>query len=265
MGNRSKASTMLTLGIFLCLLVSIVQGQNPCDPNPCGPNTRCLTRPGSDRLVISCECKEGFRQGDPFGGCEAALGTSAVLDLSEETQTSTTTTTTTTTRRPTTTRRTTTTTTRRTTTTTRRTTTDRPLVFPTRPRVIGFNNEGKEITLHAAEADFPSVNENFVASSDTNSPSDLDLDGIFTEECLISEDCPNAEYCDLKTNLCKNACSLNVCAPQAECKARIHRPLCFCPPGYEGNPHVECTKSPSRAGLRFKRGFKSFILQSSSP
>ena len=57
----------------------------------------------------------------------------------------------------------------------------RPLVFPTRPRVIGFNNEGKEITLHAAEADFPSVNENFVASSDTNSPSDLDLDGIFTE------------------------------------------------------------------------------------
>ena len=56
-----------------------------------------------------------------------------------------------------------------------------------------------------------------------------------------------------------------VCAPQAECKARIHRPLCFCPPGYEGNPHVECTKSPSRAGLRFKRGFKSFILQSSSP
>ena len=104
----------------------------------------------------------------------------------------------------------------------------RPLVFPTRPRVIGFNNEGKEITLHAAEADFPSVNENFVASSDTNSPSDLDLDGIFTEgkidklctfcenhelffviECLISEDCPNAEYCDLKTNVCKNACSLN--------------------------------------------------------
>lgn len=57
--NRSKASTMLTLGIFLCLLVSMVQGQNPCDPNPCGPNTRCLTRPGSDRLVISCECKEG--------------------------------------------------------------------------------------------------------------------------------------------------------------------------------------------------------------
>ena len=108
-------------------------------------------------------------------------------------------------------------------------------------------------------------------------------------ECLISEDCPNAEYCDLKTNLCKNACSLNgkfsalikkmciqfliftlsVCAPQAECKARIHRPLCFCPDGYEGNPHVECTKSPSRAGLRFKREermtVQSFILQSSSP
>ena len=48
---------MLRLGIFLCLLISI-EGQNPCDPNPCGPNTRCLTRPGS-AFAISCECKEG--------------------------------------------------------------------------------------------------------------------------------------------------------------------------------------------------------------
>ena len=76
-------------------------------------------------FVLKSTILSGFRQGDPFGGCEAALG-SAVLDLSEETQTSTTTstTTTTTTRRPTT-RRTTSTTTRRTTATTRRTTTDR--------------------------------------------------------------------------------------------------------------------------------------------
>ena len=44
-----------------------------------------------------------------------------------------------------------------------------------------------------------------------------------------------------------------VCGPNAECRARIHRPLCFCPNGFQGNPHVACEETPSRAGLRFKR------------
>ena len=44
-----------------------------------------------------------------------------------------------------------------------------------------------------------------------------------------------------------------MCGPNAECRARIHRPLCFCPNGYQGNPHVACEETPSRAGLRFKR------------
>ena len=34
-------------------------GQNPCEPNPCGENTRCLTQVGSSRPVISCKCLPG--------------------------------------------------------------------------------------------------------------------------------------------------------------------------------------------------------------
>ena len=96
----------------------------------------------------------GFRQLDPFEGCEAVADTALtgveegfdegtdVLDLSSTKST---------TQKPTTTRRT-TTTTRRTTTTTRRPTTtrrtttsspDRPYVYPTRPSLIGFDEEVK--------------------------------------------------------------------------------------------------------------------------
>ena len=186
------------------------------------------------------------------------------MDLSSAVQTSTTPRTTTTTRS--------TTTTFRTTTTTRRSTTDRPTLFPTRPRVIGFSETGQEVTFHAAETDLPrAINDNFVAPN-SNSNSKVELDKIFTEECLISEDCANADYCDLTTNTCKGACTLNgeeiellfsqkfaknsclilVCGERAECRPRIHRPLCYCPPGYEGNPHVKCVETPSRAGTRFR-------------
>ena len=49
-----------------------------------------------------------------------------------------------------------------------------------------------------------------------------------------------------------------MCGPNAECRARIHRPLCFCPNGFQGNPHVACEETPSRAGLRFKRQSEYF-------
>jgi len=256
---------------ILCLQFGLFWGQNPCEPNPCGINTRCLTQPGrSGSPVISCKCLAGFRQGDPFEGCSAVSNTALngdestfpgadegtdVLLVSAPAPT----TTTTTTRRTTTTTR---TTTRRTTTST---TTERPYVYPTRPSLIGFDEDGQQITLTAAEPDFPSFpsrsSNNFVASN-SNSPSDLNLNDIpnseavqkiYDAECLANGDCPLAEYCDLPTETCKNACSLNVCGPKAECKGRLHRPLCYCPDGYEGNPHVKCMEKKSRVGLRFKR------------
>jgi hypothetical protein len=96
---------------------------------------------------------------------------------------------------------------------------------------VGFNSDGQQVTLHEAQADLPrrfEESNNFVAAN-SNSPSELDLDKIFSEgnlimldyiyysqipfiftlECLVSEDCQNPEYCDLITNKCKNACSLN--------------------------------------------------------
>ena len=45
---------------ILCLQFGLFWGQNPCEPNPCGINTRCLTQPGrSGSPVISCKCLAG--------------------------------------------------------------------------------------------------------------------------------------------------------------------------------------------------------------
>merc|ERR1712193_311416 len=91
-----------TMWTFLCLILFLSitggQGQNPCEPNPCGKNTRCLTQSNSGRSVISCKCLPGFRQGEAFIGCDPVAGTALIdqiedsIDLSSATQTSTTTT-----------------------------------------------------------------------------------------------------------------------------------------------------------------------------
>ena len=44
---------------YLFLVIVKIAAQNPCEPNPCGPNTRCLTQAGSSRPVISCKCLPG--------------------------------------------------------------------------------------------------------------------------------------------------------------------------------------------------------------
>ena len=52
--------------IALCLILFLNnitggqgQNENPCEPNPCGKNTRCLTQQNSGRSVISCKCLPG--------------------------------------------------------------------------------------------------------------------------------------------------------------------------------------------------------------
>lgn len=41
--------------------------------------------------------------------------------------------------------------------------------------------------------------------------------------------------------LCQDPCEFaNVCAATAKCVAKMHRPICSCPPGHEGNPTVKC-------------------------
>ena len=48
---------------------------------------------------------------------------------------------------------------------------------------IGFDDDGKQVTLHAAEADIPGPPNNFVGVNavDSNSQLDLELESIFTE------------------------------------------------------------------------------------
>ena len=35
---------------------------------------------------------------------------------------------------------------------------------------------------------------------------------------------------------------ISVCGPHAICTAAVHRPVCACEDGYEGNPYDKCTK-----------------------
>lgn len=52
-------------------------------------------------------------------------------------------------------------------------------------------------------------------------------------ECLDMEACYNG--------VCEDLCGLaNLCAPSARCHVVKHRPVCTCPPGYQGNPALKC-------------------------
>lgn len=59
-------------------------------------------------------------------------------------------------------------------------------------------------------------------------------------------DCLDDEACFM--SLCQNPCEFtSACASTAKCQAKMHRPICTCPMGYEGNPAIKCFKSqPSK-------------------
>lgn len=60
------------------------------------------------------------------------------------------------------------------------------------------------------------------------------------EPCQSDNDCIETEAC--YRGLCHNPCEFgNVCAKTAKCKAIMHRPMCSCPNGHEGNPAIKCT------------------------
>lgn len=41
---------------------------------------------------------------------------------------------------------------------------------------------------------------------------------------------------------CEDPCQLHeACASSAICKVKMHRPICTCPEGHEGNPAFNCT------------------------
>ncbi|RZC36324.1 hypothetical protein BDFB_000159 [Asbolus verrucosus] len=59
--------------------------------------------------------------------------------------------------------------------------------------------------------------------------------------CTSNSDCPNDRQCI--NAQCINPCLYdNPCSPRAECRVQNHMSLCRCPPGYIGNPYVDCRK-----------------------
>jgi hypothetical protein len=55
--------------------------------------------------------------------------------------------------------------------------------------------------------------------------------------CISNSECPSTTAC--VNRMCVNPCS---CGPNAECKITDHYPICYCKPGYSGNPQVGCVK-----------------------
>jgi len=247
-------SIFLSLSIFFLVVISGVasapqegQSSDPCTPNPCGDNTRCSSSPIRGAPVISCECLIGYEVpvgGDPFDGCiELGSGTkpggsrpqSPMRDdfPAEES----------------------------------------PVVpallpalapsppppvlplatTPQTPRAIEFKpesrlQEGKRPSL------LPPRRSQGAGIIRPNQIQDVDTPELFPEDCLLHEDCETNEYCTPPPeNKCVDACTLDVCGSSALCLTRIHRPLCVCPDGFEGNPYDKCEKTPSRVGQKFKK------------
>ncbi|RZC36340.1 EGF 3 domain containing protein [Asbolus verrucosus] len=60
--------------------------------------------------------------------------------------------------------------------------------------------------------------------------------------CESDMDCLESEACYM--SLCQDPCEFtNACADTAKCQSKMHRPICTCPMGYEGNPAIKCFKS----------------------
>ncbi|KAH1017853.1 hypothetical protein HUJ05_008447 [Dendroctonus ponderosae] len=62
--------------------------------------------------------------------------------------------------------------------------------------------------------------------------------------CESDMDCLESEACYM--SICQDPCEFtSACAAGARCQAKMHRPICTCPMGFEGNPAIKCSKSPT--------------------
>lgn len=62
------------------------------------------------------------------------------------------------------------------------------------------------------------------------------------DNCQSDNDCIETETCYM--GFCDDLCQLpGVCAPNANCQVKMHRPICMCPKGHGGNPAINCTST----------------------
>lgn len=59
--------------------------------------------------------------------------------------------------------------------------------------------------------------------------------------CRNDHECSDPDRC--YNGACVEACKLDRCGVNAICTSRVHKIDCRCAPGYQGNPHKECTPS----------------------
>ena len=70
--------------------------------------------------------------------------------------------------------------------------------------------------------------------------------------CRSDSECPSDEAC--LDGQCQDPCRVpyGPCGSNAQCETITHRPVCKCPVGWAGNPHIECFT------CKFGRTFLSF-------
>ncbi|CAH0390731.1 unnamed protein product [Bemisia tabaci] len=68
-------------------------------------------------------------------------------------------------------------------------------------------------------------------------------------ECIINQDCPRDKACF--SQKCSDPC-YDACGVNAICHAVNHQPVCFCPPGFTGEPQVLCKMQPTSAEPRIE-------------
>lgn len=219
MTSSSIVIQVLTLFVFNIF----GQEKDPCEPNPCGDNTRCQSVLIRKSPVISCECLIGFKV--PVGGNSAD---GCIEDETSDSQY------------------------------------EIPVGgTPSRgpsqsPRALDSGNDNDDERRLGAGVRpvqlIPRVSVTRDKPETDNTRVDVDTPELFPDECLIHEDCEQDKYCSPAPELkCVGACTLAVCGDHALCTAALHRPVCACEDGYEGNPYDKCTKMPSRVGMRFRK------------
>ena len=57
-------------------------------------------------------------------------------------------------------------------------------------------------------------------------------------ECTTDPECPDHLACIREK--CQNPCFTTTCGVNAECRVTRHRAICYCKPGYEGDPYRIC-------------------------
>ena len=100
-------------------------------------------------------------------------------------------------------------------------------------------------TLPITSSSTISIENNMQAIDSTTELPRLNNITDVQKECLSDDDCIAHEACF--GGVCANPCKIEgICARYALCHVEDHRELCTCPPGFTGNPKLNCLQGITR-------------------